>query len=121
MVDEYQKKLLEKARENFNISSLPSVAREDGNDILIRLEENLDECRNLLKSDHMLWEYKVCIYQRLDTFENEIWDLRQSLRDEEDESSNDDDFDDSSANSLNAIVLLIPMSLILCLLFRCMK
>jgi hypothetical protein len=118
MVDKYQEMLLVKARENFNISALPLVAREEGKDILIRLEENLDECRSSLKSDHTLWQYKICIYQHLNTFEDEIWDLRQSLRDEEDESTNDID---SSAKSLNAIVLLIPTSLILCLLCHKMK
>lgn len=113
MVSEYHKRLLDIARENFNTSLLPADTREDANDILIRLEENLDECQNALDNDHVLVQYKKCVHQQLDRAANEIWEFRDE---NESHFDHDNDDDHSSGNSLNLLVFLIPLNLILCFL-----
>lgn len=119
MVDEYQEMLLSITREKFNTSALSPDVREDANDILIRLQENLDECQNALSDDHKLLHYKRCVHTTLDRASNEIWEFRIDNEihvDLEHDDDNDDDDGDSSGTSLTAIVFLIPINFILCLL-----
>lgn len=71
-------------------------ARQDGVDILTRLDENLNECRDTLNTYHKLWLYKACVHEKLETTANDIW----TLRDEMEHLLDDSDDDDPSAGDL---------------------
>lgn len=88
-----------------NFSFLPKYAQEDARDIINYLSANLKECKNQFVSDHILWQYKKCVFQQLDATDNQIWDLKNSLR----LDSSEIDDDDSQSNSLS-----ISLSLIIC-------
>lgn len=114
MVDEYQEKLLAMIRENFNTTILPPDEKEDANDIIVRLEENLDECQKALDDDHKLFEYKKCVREKVDEASNEIWEFRQ----EHESASYDDDDDDvdHSHSSESSLTLFVYFCVALCLI-----
>lgn len=100
---------------------MPKYAREDGRDIMTELNENLAECRTRLLSDKVLWQYKVCVHQQLDTTDNQIWELINSLhRDENDKDDLNDDDEDSGSDSirLTIFVTLISAAMIFSLIFE---
>lgn len=108
-VGEYQATILSIANMKLNITFLPKYAREDAQDIVKELHLNLDECQNHLLSDHLLWQYKVCVYQQLDATDNLIWDLKNSLRYDPTDISDDD----SQSNSLSIKTSLIVWNIII--------
>jgi uncharacterized protein YvpB len=107
-VNEYQAVLIALANTKLNVTALPKFAQEDGREIMSELGENLSECRNQLQSDHMLWQYKVCVHQQLDSTDNQIWDLINQLS--TDSSREHDDDDDSASLKLAIFVPLFVMS-----------
>lgn len=83
-------------------------ARQDGIDILTRLDENLNECRDTLNTYHKLWLYKACVHEKLETTANEIWTLRDEMEDALDDFNDDDP---SAANLLTPLTFFILLSL----------
>jgi hypothetical protein len=109
-VNDYQAILVALANTKLNVTALPKYAQEDGHYIMNELRENLDECRHRLANDHMLWQYKVCVHQHLDTSDNRIWDLVNSLS--TDSSREDNDDDDSGSMKLAMLMPVLAMSVV---------
>lgn len=116
MANEFQETILSVAKMKLNITFLPKYALEDAQDIVNELHEDLQTCLNNLLNDHLLLKYRICVYQQLDTTDNHIWDLKNSLRYD---SSEIDDDDDSQSSSLSTLLSLIICNLIIlsCFLF----
>lgn len=108
-IDDYQKLIISLANVKLNITFLPKYALDDANDIITDLYENLQKCQNHLLNDHLLWHYKVCVFQQLDSTDNQIWDLKNSLR----YDSSEIDDDDSQSSSLSIQLTLIISNLII--------
>lgn len=93
--------ILSIAEKSFNITMLPKDRQDEGLELLNVLEGNLDECKMELKSDHLLYRYKTCVRAKLDSFDGDVWDLREDIiRDRQD----DEDFDVSCGCELKNIV-----------------
>lgn len=92
-----------------NTTFLPKYAEEEARDIMNELSENVQECQKRLQTDHLLWQYKVCIYQHLDSTDNQIWDLKNKIR--YDSSESDDN--DSQSTTLRAFLSLLIFNLII--------
>jgi hypothetical protein len=107
-VDDHQVSIISIANMKLNTTFLPKYAQEEAVDIMNDLRENLQECQTRLLSDHLLWQYKVCIYQHLDATDNQIWDLKNTLR----YDSTETDDNDSKSSSLRAFLSLIIFNLI---------
>jgi len=108
-VDDHLVSILSVASLKLNTTFLPKYAQEEALEIMNDLRENLQECQTRLISDHLLWQYKVCVYQHLDATDNQIWDLKNTLR--YDSSVTDDDWP-SQSSSLRALLSLIILNLI---------
>lgn len=92
-----------------NTTFLPKYAKEEALDIMNELRENLQECQKRLETDHLIWQYKVCIYQYLDSTDNQIWDLKNKIR----YDSSEFDDDDSQSTTLRAFLSLVIFNLII--------
>lgn len=77
--------LLSIAHKNFNITQLPINLQEDGKEILNVLDGSLDDCREELKVNHWLHEYKKCVHEKLDYFNNYVWELIEEINEEDDD------------------------------------
>ena len=113
-VDDHLVSILSIANMKLNSTFLPKYAQEEALDIMNDLGENLQECQWRLLNDHLLWQYKVCVYQYLDATDNQIWDLKNTVRYD---STETDDDDNSQSNSLRAILSLIIFNLIILICF----
>lgn len=107
-MDNHLVSILSVANLKLNTTFLPKYAQEEALDIMNDLHENLQECQTRLLSDHLLWQYKVCVYQHLDATDNQIWDLKSTLR--YDSSETDDD--GSQSSTLRALLSLLIFNLI---------
>jgi hypothetical protein len=110
-VDEYQESVVEFAKEKLNITFLPKIAQDDAYEIINVLKENLNDCKTKLASDHLMWQYRVCVHQYIDTAESQIADMMSSFPEKYDDD-NEDTVSDTGNSSTNA-AYLVPLNLIL--------
>ena len=90
-IPEYQEYLISIARKYVNTASLPEVARDEMNEMITRLDDYLEECNKLFENDTQ--QYKICVKEKLDAFESEVWDLTERLIEDEEDEEMDFDFD----------------------------
>lgn len=92
------------AQNNCGGSSLPLDAREDVSEALSRLSDDLDECKNKLRTDHLLGDYKKCVVDKLNTFDDEVWNVLEDIKQSNFDSG--ENFDSSCSCELKNFIWL---------------
>lgn len=78
-------------------------AKEDGNDIISELIEDLAECKEkLFDTQFDMAQFKICVHNHVEDAENQIWDFENSL-----------DEDAAGSRSLSLFMPLIILSVLI--------
>lgn len=67
--------------------NFPLYAHEDARDIISELKDDLKECKEELRSSHLLERFKDCAHQQVDDSFDSFWALKEELENSSDSST----------------------------------
>ena len=91
--------ILKEIATELGVERLPEYAQEDARDIINELQDDLAECKEILRTTQSMLLFKACVHQDVEDARDRIWEFKRTLY-------------SSSSIPLSSFIILIFLKLI---------